>query len=72
MGESEEFNVVPDQVVVTNKDAGITTGKVTFKNVMEKQLREENITKEVVKIIKNNPSLVRDTVEKRCSHVTDQ
>ena len=33
MGESEEFDVVPDQVVVTNKDAGITTGKVTFKNV---------------------------------------
>merc|ERR1712035_228022 len=39
----------------------------TFKNVMEKQLREENITKEVVKIIKNKPSLVRDTVEKKKS-----
>ena len=33
MGQSDEFDVVPDQVVVTNKDAGITTGKVTFKNV---------------------------------------
>ena len=32
MGESEEFDVVPDQLVVTNKDAGIT-GKVIFKNV---------------------------------------
>ena len=39
--------------------------QVTFRNVMEKQLKEENITKEVVKIIKNKPSLVRDTVEKK-------
>ena len=28
-------------------------------------MREENIMKEVVRIIKNKPSLVRDTVEKK-------
>ena len=41
----------------------------SFKKIMEGQIREENVTKTVVKVIKEKSSLVRDTVEKKRSVV---
>ena len=39
--------------------------KVNFKKVMENQIKEENISKAVVRVIKEKQGLVRDTVEKK-------
>lgn len=39
--------------------------RIDFKNIMENQIKEENLTKAVVKVIKEKDHLVRETVDKR-------
>ena len=39
----------------------------SFKKIMENQIKEENVTKTIVKVIKKSENLVRDTVEKKKS-----
>ena len=41
----------------------------SFKKIIEIQIKEENVTKTIVKVIKKSKNLVRDTVRKRTSTV---
>ena len=39
----------------------------SFKKIMENQIKKENVTKTIVKVIKKSENLVRDAVEKKKS-----
>ena len=41
----------------------------SFKKIMENQIKKENVTKTIVKVIKKSENLVRDAVEKKKSFI---